>query len=176
MNAPTVTRIWAMPSAETFSIPPVRSLVQRYLADSKLSVDPFARSSNLATITNDLDPNTTAQHHLTCEEFAAFLRSTEIVPDLILFDPPYSYRQAVEVYAGVGKEWTNRDQQQVGRWSTTKDILASILAPGGHVISFGWSTTGFGKKRGMRATEYAIINHGSAHNDTLVTVERKSSP
>lgn len=159
-----------MPNHETFSIPPIKRLVDKYAASAALIVDPFARNTKIAHITNDLDPSTSAEFHMTCEDFARFM---VVQPDLILFDPPYSYRQAVEVYAGVGKEWTQRDQQQVGRWSATKCLLSEKLAPGGHVISFGWSTTGFGKKRGMAPVEYLLVNHGSAHNDTLVTVEKK---
>lgn len=162
-----------MPSADTFSIPPIARLIERYAANSACSVDPFARNSQIATITNDLNPQTAAQHHLTCEDFALLLKREGVQPDLILFDPPYSYRQAVEVYQGIGGQWTRKDQQQMGRWSATKDTLTKILSPGGRVISFGWSTTGFGKRRGFDAVEYLIVNHGSAHHDTLVTVEQK---
>lgn len=170
---PVIHRVWAMPSANTFSIPPIRDLVARYLSAGGISVDPFARASRLASITNDLDPKQPTDFHLSCEDFARELAARVPSIDLVLFDPPYSYRQAVEVYAGVGKEWTNRDQQQVGRWSTTKDLLARQMGTGAIAISFGWSTTGFGKSRRFAPIEYLVVNHGSAHHDTLVTVERK---
>lgn len=171
MNEAPVKRVWAMPNAETFSISPIRDLVMAHLAVSNLSIDPFARNTALADITNDLNPTTCALYHMDCLDFALFLRDQNLAPDLVLFDPPYSHRQAVEVYAGVGKEWTKADQQQIGRWTPTKDILAEIMAPGGFAISFGWSTTGFGKHRGFQPVRYMLVNHGSAHNDTLVTVE-----
>ena len=171
--APTA-RVFAQPTSATFSSPPVAALLSRYLAG--VSVDPFARGSSLATITNDLDPNQPAMHHMHAEEFADMLTAQGVVADVILLDPPYSYRQCVEVYKSVGREWLKDDQQQVCRWSRLKDKLTAILRPGGIAISFGWNTNGFGKIRGFEALEYLCIAHGSAHNDTLVTVERRSGP
>lgn len=65
-------RTFAMPNAETFTVPPIGAFVQRYLAASKVSVDPFARNRSWATYTNDLNPATSAQsrrpqrHDLRC--------------------------------------------------------------------------------------------------------------
>ena len=39
-----MTRIFAMPNSETFTVAPIGDFVKRYLADSKVSVDPFARN------------------------------------------------------------------------------------------------------------------------------------
>lgn len=54
------------------------------------------------------------------------------------------------------------------------DEIARIVAPGGLVISFGWDSTGMGKGRGFETVEILLVNHGACHNDTIVTVERKS--
>ena len=64
----TFTREWAMPSADTFSIKPIGEFVKRYI-QSGVSVDPFARNGTLATITNDINPNTSAQYHMDAIEF-----------------------------------------------------------------------------------------------------------
>jgi hypothetical protein len=56
-------RVWAMPNASTFDIPPIRALVKKYLHQSKVSVDPFARNKRWATYTNDLNPETAAESH-----------------------------------------------------------------------------------------------------------------
>lgn len=166
-----ISRAWAMPSADTFTIPPLKALARKYLRDSKRSLDPFARNCRLASVTNDLSLDTAAEHHMDAEAFAGALDPDSF--DLILFDPPYSYRQCVEIYQGIGREWTQRDHQQVQRWSQLKDSLSRTLQFGGVAISCGWNTSGFGKRRGFAPLEYLIINHGSAHNDTMVTVERK---
>ena len=63
-----MSRVWAMPSGDTFSIPPIGDFVQRYLDVANVSIDPFARNTNLATHTNDLNPDTTAAYHLKADE------------------------------------------------------------------------------------------------------------
>ena len=49
-----INREWAMPNSNTFSIKPIRELIERYLSGT--IIDPFANQNKLATITNDLDP------------------------------------------------------------------------------------------------------------------------
>lgn len=48
-----------------------------------------------------------------------------------------------------------------------------IVHQGGIVISFGWNSTGIGKKYGFEKIEILLVAHGSQHNDTIVVVERK---
>jgi hypothetical protein len=122
-----------------------------------------------------LNPETTAQHHMDAEDFLNLLVDLGVRADLVVFDPPYSYRQVVECYQSVGREFTKKDQQQVQRWSILRDLLAKILTPGGVVLSFGWSSTGMGKKRGYAIEEILLVNHGSAHNDTICIAERCNS-
>ena len=54
-----------------------------------------------------------------------------------------------------------------------KRELQRIMKEDGIVITFGWNTNGIGKKYGFEIVEILIVAHGSMHNDTLVTVERK---
>ena len=54
-----------------------------------------------------------------------------------------------------------------------KKTLAPKIKTGGHAITFGWNTNGFGKKLGFEVIEVLLVHHGTNHNDTLVTVERK---
>lgn len=58
-----MTRTWAMPSRDTFSIAPIGDFVKRWWCCAGVSVDPFARDHAAATYTNDLNPNTKAQYH-----------------------------------------------------------------------------------------------------------------
>ena len=50
-----ISRVWAMPSPDTFSIPPISDLLDRYLLGCLRVVDPFARESKRGQLTNDLD-------------------------------------------------------------------------------------------------------------------------
>lgn len=158
-----------MPNKHTFLIEPIRALLARYV-NGGVWADPFAGENSPAEWTNDLNPDKPTKYHLDAEEFA------KIVPNPIngvLFDPPYSTRQAKEVYNGVGRDFTMDDAQTVVRWGAIKNILSDKLNVGGLAICCGWNTIGFGKERGYKLEEILIVCHGGAHNDTLVTVERK---
>lgn len=169
-------RIWAMPSADTFDIPPLGGLVKRYLSQSQVSVDPFARNKRWATWTNDLNPETAAEYHLDAFEFLKMLQEKGVAPDLIIFDPPYSRWQVKEVYAGIGRHYGIQDTQNHStNWHKERDIVDQILVPGGHVLSFGWNSSGMGKERGYKPLELIIVNHGGAHNDTICIIEQKQA-
>ena len=112
-----INRFWAMPDSNTFQIKPIREFVLKYLNESKISVDPFSRNSALANYTNDLNPDTTAQYHLTAFDFLTELINKGVRADLIIFDPPYSLRQAKECYDAFypdgfnGRQFKNKDLQ-----------------------------------------------------------------
>jgi len=97
-----ISRTWAMPSSDTFDVKPIGELVKRYLAESQISIDPFARNKRWATFTNDLNPKTEAEYHLDVLDFLQLLCDKQVRADLVLFDPPYSPRQMKEGYAGFG--------------------------------------------------------------------------
>jgi|SRR6185369_5423921 len=165
-------RVWAMPSPNTFDIPPIRALVKSYLYQSKVSVDPFARNKRWATYTNDLNPETAAESHVDALEFLAMLEARKVSADLVIFDPPYSARQVAECYAQVGRVTTMQDTQGKS-WADWKSAIARICEPEGIVISCGWNTVGMGVKHGFVTEEILLVSHGGVHNDTIVTVERK---
>jgi hypothetical protein len=169
-----IARVWATPSADTFSIPPVRDLLRRHLDGPSVVIDPFARNSGWGTITNDLNPDTTAQRHLPAEEFVAQLGAEGVAADAALFDPPYSPRQISEVYQKVGLRCGTKDTQNGRLYAVVKSGLDRILKPGAVVVCCGWNSAGFGKARGYELSEILIVCHGAAHNDTIVTVERKA--
>lgn len=83
-------RAWAMPNADTFSVPVIGDFVKSYLTG--VSVDPFARNKAWATHTNDLNPNTSAKTHMDASEFMGMLADSGVVADIVILDPPYSPR------------------------------------------------------------------------------------
>ena len=143
-----ITRQFAMPNSETFLLPPVIALLNKYLVGKECIVDPFARNNTFATITNDLNPNTTAQYHLKAEDL---VKNAPMIADVVLFDPPYSPRQISEVYQMIGKECGKEETQNARLYKTVKDGLDLMLKPGGIAICFGWNSMGFGLKRGKLA-------------------------
>lgn len=173
-----MSRVWAMPSGDTFTIKPIAELLDRYLTPNMAVVDPFARNSMYGTVRNDLNPNTSAQYHMKAEEFAVMIlaQSGENQFDAILFDSPYSPRQVTECYQSAGLTATMRDTQTAHMYSAVRDALAPTLKPGGIALSFGWNSVGFGLTRGFDLEEVLLVCHGGAHNDTICLVERKHTP
>lgn len=162
-----------MPNSETFTIPVIAQLVQQFLKSSKVSVDPFARNKQWCTHTNDLNPATSAQHHLDAEAFCKLLTTQHVTADLALFDPPYSPRQISECYKSIGLRVGIEETQNAKLYKRVRDALDLLIIPGGLVISFGWSSNGMGKGRSYEMLGILLVAHGGAHNDTICLVERK---
>jgi hypothetical protein len=168
-----ITREWAMPNANTFSIPPIAWFVERWLAGAKVVVDPFARNSKRGTHTNDLNPETDAEYHMDAADFCLEMYKQGIQADAVLFDPPYSPRQISEVYQAIGRAATTHDTQNASLYRSVRDAVDPLLKPGGVALSFGWNSCGFGRERSYRIEEILIVAHGGAHNDTICVAERK---
>lgn len=162
-----------MPSADTFSIPPISGFVRGYLMHSIVSVDPFARNKRWATHTNDLNPETAAEHHLDAEEFLMLLAKDGVQSDCLVLDPPYSPRQVSECYKSVGREVGMEETQTALLYQRVRNAAMPILTPDAVVLSFGWNTMGMGINRGFEQIEIMIVDHGGAHNATLCLAERR---
>lgn len=169
------SRVWSMPSSDTFDIPPIAGFVQKYLLKSKVSVDPFARNKRWATYTNDINPDTAAQSHLEADEFLRQLTKIGIKTDLLLFDPPYSPRQLKECYNSFGRNMQLEDGQTARLRKIWRDSALPILSEDSVVLSFGWNSVGMGTKNGFEIVEILIVCHGADHNDTICMAERRKA-
>lgn len=169
----TFSRVWAMPSCDTFSVPPIGEFVQRYLRASTVSIDPFARNKRWATFTNDLNPETQAEYHLDAVEFLRLLADRGVKADLVIFDPPYSPRQISEVYRSVGRPVGMKETQSACLYQQARDAIAALCTPDAIVLSFGWNTVGMGQRHGFVQEEIMLVCHGGAHNDTICMAERR---
>lgn len=172
-----------MPSHETFTIAPIRKLVDRYmngdlgdlgdLMDNRTAgewIDPFCRQSvfkSRCKFSNDLNPDYAGTHNMDALNFLKQFEEGSF--DGVLFDPPFSPRQAKEEYQGFGSECPDTSR---AFWSDRKNEAARVLKRGGIGICCGWSSLGLGKCNGMQMIEVLMVCHGQ-QNDTLVTVERK---
>lgn len=165
-----------MPSGDTFSVRPIGEFVRKYLAQSKVSVDPFARNNAWATYTNDLNPKTTAQRHMDAESFLVQLQTEGLngAIDLAILDPPYSPRQISECYKEAGITVGMKDTQNAALYSRVKAALFPLLSADAIVLSFGWNSAGMGEKYGFEQAEIMLVAHGGAHNDTICLAERRS--
>ena len=171
MSKIQLERAWAMPSKDTFSIKPIKRLVQMLLEDSKNSVDPFSNGKKWASVTNELDENKKADFHMDALDFLKSRDAGEF--DLVLFDPPYSPRQVSEVYKSLNKS-VNMQTTQASFWSNIKKEIARVTSVNGKVLTCGWNSGGVGKKYGFEIEHILLVAHGGWHNDTISTVEIKT--
>lgn len=166
-----ITKCWAMPNGNTFTIKPIKEFVEVEVSKGGVIVDPFANSCKYGTITNDLNPEYETTYHLDALEFLKQFDNESV--DLVLYDPPYSITQASTLYKEYGREKLEVNVANMKYWKLCKDHIARILKKGGRVMCFGWNTNGLGKNRGFEMTEILIVAHGGSKNDTLCTLEYK---
>ena len=171
---PIMSRVWAMPDKWTFTIPPIKGLLDKYMGMGENRrnrdwVDPFAGLHSPANITNDIESSRKALFCLDGLEFLQSLFSGDFYG--VLFDPPYSAEQCLRRYTPKFRGTAGREEYR----AKCKDEIARVVVGGGIVISLGWDSNGMGKARGFELVEVMLVCHGACHNDTIVTVERRIS-
>ena len=86
-NTIKINKVWAMPNKNTFSIKPIQKLLKKYIKPELLSIDAFANSSKIATITNDIDKQYDTDYHLDALDFYKLFDNNSV--DIVLYDPPF---------------------------------------------------------------------------------------
>lgn len=163
-------REWAMPNRWTFGIKPIAELLSRYVPVENEWVDPFSGWTSPAKYRNDINPGAPVEYHMDARAFVARFNSI----DGFLLDPPYSPRQISECYKSIGLPCGMKETQNAALYADVKNAAGPRIKPGGIAICCGWNSSGFGLKRGFDLVEVLLVCHGAAHNDTIVTVERKA--
>ena len=138
-----------MPNKRTFTIKPIRELIEKY--DAIDYIDPFPYPYKKDAI-----------------EYLSEFKDSSVQG--VLFDPPYSPRQLKECYESKGMVLHDTKSSV---WSNWKDEISRIIKPNGICLSFGWSSQGMGKNRGFKIIEILLVPHGGNHNDTICVVEKK---
>lgn len=165
-----INRKWSMPNKNTFSIKPIREIIDKYVKSNDIIVDAFANNSKIANVTNDINPCCDTMYHMDATDFLKTIETDSA--DVVLYDPPYSPRQVSECYKKFDKT-VNTQTTQSSYWSLQKDEISRIIKKGGICITCSWNSNGIGKSRGFEIEEILIVAHGGWHNDTIVVVERK---
>lgn len=160
-----------MPNKWTFTIKPIRELLDGYVGDGKGWIDPFAGKNSPAEITNDLNPDMPTKNHLDAVDFLKSQKANSA--NGILLDPPYSITQAKECYDSYGAKELEVKVSSMGYWANIKNEMARIIKPKGKAICCGWTSMGLGKGRGFEMQRILLVPHGGSKNDTIVTVEKK---
>jgi len=138
--------VFAMPNKHTFQIKPIYDLISS--EDAWVFIDPFP-----------------FEYKRDALEYLMTFSSNSV--DGVLFDPPYSPRQLKECYDSIGQSWDGTNSF----WSQWETQISRIIKPGGKCIKCGWNSHLIGA--GFEITKILLVNHGSHHNDTIVTVQKK---
>jgi hypothetical protein len=174
---PNVYRTWSMyaTGGQTFSVHTIRSILNRVLRPGDTIVDPFARRSDIGTVRNDLNVEMPTHYHMDGIAFLEMIAESHVQYDVVLLDPPYSGRQNRECYQGIGNNENNKEEYTINAslYSRCKSVIARILKPGGLLLTFGWSSVGCNNDDVFKMTEIAVVCHGGAHDDSIVTIEMK---
>ena len=159
-----IERKWAMPNKWTFTIKPIKELLQEEITAGKW-IDPFAGYNSPATLkyTNDLDEQAPTKKHIDALLFLKGFQENKFSG--VLYDPPYSITQA--------RQYGKKEYASMKYWAECKNEIARIIKPGGKAICFGWNSMGLGKNRGFKMERILLVPHGGSKNDTIVTVEIK---
>ena len=168
-----IDRCWSMPNKNTFSIPPIRELIEETKANlpaGAVIIDPFANSGKLATVTNDLDEQYDTDYHLDALEFLKLFEDGSV--DFVLYDPPYSPRQVSECYKALGHT-VDMQTTQTSYWVKQKAEIGRIVKSGGYALTCSWNSGGIGMKYGFEIQRIRLVAHGGWHNDTICVVERR---
>jgi len=136
------------PNKRTFTIKPIKKLIQQEKTPG-IWLDPF-------------------QYPYTEDALVQLKRYDDCSVDGVLFDPPYSPRQLKECYDDIGESWNGQNTP----WSLWQQQISRIIKPGGKCIKFGWNTGKISKH--FEIIRLMIVNHGSHHNDTIVTVQKRT--
>jgi DNA modification methylase len=173
-----INRVWEMPNSRTFKIKCIRNIILKYVKNDMIILDPFANEMSIKNslinskyISNDLDTDYDCNYNLDAEDFLKTFENKSV--DMLLFDPPYSGRQVSECYKKLEKTITMHDTNS-GFLTKFKKEISRVVKEDGIVVTCGWNSNGIGKKYGFEIIEILMVAHGSSHNDTIVTIEKKS--
>lgn len=130
-------------------------------------VDPFARNCPHGTITNDLDVETEATYNMDALDFLDKLADSGTRADLVIFDPPFSGRQAERYEVGHQNVYSTP-----GYISKCMNAIDHLLVDGGHLLKFGYNSTRH--KPNWECLRIWLAHFGGNRNDVIVSLWRKA--
>jgi len=141
-----IKRVFALPNKHPYKISHVKKLFKKYAHGQVLDLFPYPYQADaLETLTNTKNGSV----------------------DCITYDPPYSDNQLTTKYHDKGNSATPKNRKYYGKLF---DLMKIKVKPGGFVISLGWNSK---RIAGFEFEEIILVNHGTLHNDTIITVQKK---
>jgi len=149
----------------TFRSKDIRLWVEE-LCKEKLTLNLYAGCTklNINETRNDSNKEMPADYHYDAADFCRYFSRFGGIFDAIILDPPYSERKSMELYDG----------HKRSRFNIVLDLLPTMLAENGIVITFGYNSNVMGKTRNFKLERLGMFCHGGAIHDTIASVERKN--
>ena len=151
------------PNRWTFQSRTIREWIEQRLRGRVLNA--CAGKTRLAhdheIVRNDIDEQRDADLHLDVCEIADELEDKTF--DTVVYDPPFSSYQASRSYEG----------RAVGDTALAKRQFHELLAPGGRVIQFGYTTTCMPMALDYERVSVGVFNTLGQMNDILGAVDQK---
>lgn len=161
MYKPNLHYKWAMPNKYTFKIKVIAEFILSKLPEGTGLV-PYCGEYRFENAVH-IDSNPEVNPDILGLVEDVLLKPTLRKFDWCVFDPPFSDEQSIRSYNG----------RRARKTTIVKEKIIELLNPGATIISLGFNSTGFSKKRGFEKTDILLVGHGGQHNDTIITVERK---
>lgn len=156
------------PNRWTFAEDKIRKWVEQRLRGRVLNA--CAGKTRLAhdheIVRNDLDDDRDADLHVDVCEITEHFDAGSF--DTIVYDPPFSENQANRSY-----ELEDGEAVVAGNDAVAKREFDDLLAPGGRVIQFGYTTTCMPAALGYKRREVGVWNTLGRMNDYLSVVDQK---
>jgi hypothetical protein len=131
-------------------------------------IDPFARNCKWGTITNDMDPEIkTVDYNLESLEFMRLMKTNS--SKMVLFDPPFSDRQAKKYELGDTNLYCTGD----GRIGKLCKEVERVLKPGGLMVKLGYNSSK--PTKNFDLLHCMVVNFGGTRNDVILTIWRKNT-
>ncbi len=132
-----------------------------------LAIDPFARNDTTAyPHTNDINPNTSAVHHVDALEFLKTYENETF--EIGLLDPPFSDRMSKDKY-GTSNLYA-ADSQKMRKIELQ---LGNLIKHNGVIIKFGYNSSR--PHPGYECEDVEIWNLGACRNDIIVSIWRRKN-
>jgi len=153
----------------TFKSPKIKEWVEMRCTGWTLNLFAGKTKLDIEEYRNDIREDMPAECHKDALEFVRDIVGPPFDPfglapfDVVLLDPPYSYRKSMEMYEGAVSSAFNQVKNEIPR----------ILTPAGAVITLGYHSVSMGKSRGFEVEAVCVVSHGGDIHDTIITVERK---
>lgn len=145
----------------TFSNSSIRNYVVNNCTGRVLNLFAGETLLGIPEVRNDVDQTRKADYNLDALEFVTTWVGDPF--DTIILDPPYSYRKSMEMYNG----------KKCSTFNAVKDNINRITQIGSKTITFGYISINMGETRGWVLDKLAVMSHGGAIHDTLISIERR---